>query len=338
MLKRLLILSVILILTYVGIVNFRLRLFPKRFSLKKVTQGTGENTHTVYRFSFSKYMTTGERQLEIEGDSANILGHEVQLMNVIAKAYAEETPVVITADHGTYDKQSGIVHLNENVVATTDTGARLITEKLDITPDEKRVESPVQANVKTQNIDVVGTEAVSDAKINNVKFKKNVTVNFRDPNNPQAKPTTITCDGILEIDYGKNIARFNDNVVAVDSRGTLKADRMDVIYDKQSEQLDRMIGVGNVEIIKLDGSSTFSESVIYFAKEGRTVLGGAPEVMAYEDKEGGDAFPFDLTVSSGEASKDGPKTGTDEKKADDTSSSDKEPEHQLPSFVTKGIV
>lgn len=329
MLKRLLVLSVVLILVYVGFVNFQVR-FPKRFSLKKVTQGTGEIPHTVYRFSFSKYMTTGERQLEIEGDSANILGHEVQLMNVIAKAYAEETPVVITADHGTFDKQSGIVHLNENVVATTDTGARLMTEQLDIAPDEKRVESSVLANVKTQNIDVVGTEAISDAKISNVKFKKNVTVNFRDPNNPQAKPTTVTCDGILEIDYGKNIARFNDNVVAVDARGTLKADRMDVIYDKQTEQLDRMIGVGNVEIIKPDGSSTFSDNVIYFAKEGRTVLGGAPEVMAYEDKEGGDGFPFDLTVSSGEESKG-------EQDAGEGSSPSEESEHQLPSFVTKGI-
>ncbi|MBI4430550.1 MAG: LPS export ABC transporter periplasmic protein LptC [Candidatus Omnitrophica bacterium] len=331
MLKRLVALSVVLILAYVGFVNVQIRFLPKRFSSKRLAGNLGEDPHTVYRFSFSKYMTTGERQLEIEGDSANILGHEVQLTNVIAKAYAEETPVVVTADRGIYDKQSGIVHLNENVVATTDSGARLLTEELDIVADDKRVESPVLARVKTENIDVVGTEAVSDSKISNVQFKKNVTVSFRDPKNTDVKPTVVTCDGILDIDYGKNIARFNKNVVAVDSRGTLKADRMDVIYDKDTEELDRMIGIGNVEIIKPDGSSTLSDSVVYFAMDGRVLLGGDPEVMAYEDEKSDSLLPFDTAASPGDDKAKPAEAGSDQP-------SDANPQNQLPSFVSKGII
>ena len=115
------------------------------------------------------------------------------------------------------------------------------------------------------------------------------------------------------------------------------------IYDKETQQLDRMIGNGNVEIIKLDGSSTLSDSVIYFAKEGRTILGGDPEVMAYEDEEGDDAFPFDLTVSSGEenSGKEKPAGKSESpsgKNSSAGSSHDEKPQNQIPSFVTKGII
>src|SRR3990167_7869079 len=47
-------------------------------------------------------------------------------MNVVAKAYAEEIPVTLTSDHGHYDKEKNIVHLKENVVATTEDGTRLL--------------------------------------------------------------------------------------------------------------------------------------------------------------------------------------------------------------------
>jgi len=327
LLKRLILSCIILMLGYAAFVHMQVHFFPKKFSPKKSKTETS-TASTVYRFSFSKYLTTGEREIEIEGDSANILGHEIQLMNVIAKAYAEETPVVITADQGVYDKTSGVVHLNENVVATTDTGARLLTEKLDIVSEKKRMESSVLTNVKTENIDVVGTEAIGDSALSNVKFKKNVTVSFRNPQEAGMKPTVITCDGLLEIDYEKNIARFNDNVVAVDHRGTLKADHMDVIYDKATEQLDRMIGTGNVEIIKPDGSSTLSESVIYYAKEGRTVLGGDPEVTAYQSEDGAEN-PFDLAISSEHVESN--------KVTDPNPSPAAEDKSELPSFLTKGI-
>lgn len=286
MLKRFLVLTAVIILAYVAIVSLQFNIFSRKQALHssgREAMKTGD--HTVSRFSFSKYMTSGERELEIEGHSANIFGHEVRLSNVIAKAYAEEVPVVITADQGTFDKSTSIVHLRENVVATTDTGRRLLTEELDLISGQQRLETSVQAEVKTENINVRGTNAMGDSRLKKLKFNKNVTVIMRNVNQPQARPTIINCDGSLEIDYKRAIATFHKNVVAEDERGELRADRMDVFYDEKTEELDRIVANGAVEIRKPDGSSTFSESVVYYARDGRMVLAGDPEATVYRGED-----------------------------------------------------
>ena len=65
----------------------------------------------VYSFSFSKYDTNGMKELEIEGDTADIQARQIFFTNVLAKAYAEESPITITADGGIFDKVTGNVHL-----------------------------------------------------------------------------------------------------------------------------------------------------------------------------------------------------------------------------------
>ena len=78
--------------------------------------GTTENSlqqsaehHKVYSFSFSKYTPEGDKELEIEGDSADIFAKVVSLKNVIAKAYANEKPVIGFV--GSLVGQKGINHL-----------------------------------------------------------------------------------------------------------------------------------------------------------------------------------------------------------------------------------
>jgi len=228
----------------------------------------------VYSFSFSKYTENGERELEIEGDTADILAQEVKLINVIAKAYAAESPITITADRGTFDKTTGDVLLRENVVATTEDGARLLTEELLIHPDDGEMETEIETKVKRDNIHIDGVGAKSDSNIGKVRFKKNVTVVVQDPNSEGGNPTVITCDGPLDINYQKNIAHFKKNVVAKDDRGTLNADFMDVFYDKVSRRVSKMVARGNVIIVSTEGNTTYSDNAIYLAAEGRIILGG----------------------------------------------------------------
>ena len=92
-------------------------------------------------------------------------------------------------------------------------------------------------------------------------------------------PTVITCDGALDIDYDKNIAYFNDNVVTVDDRGKLSADHMQVFYDKGQKRVAKIIATGNVVIENPDGNKTYSDNVIYLAQEGRVILGGDAEAV-----------------------------------------------------------
>ena len=268
----------ILILAYVALIQWKVWNHIRRNidpAKQEAGGGNADTSNRVYSFSFSKYTETGERELEIQGDTADILAQQVKLINVIAKAYAEESPVTVTADTGTFDKGTSDVFLRQNVVATTEDGARLLTEKLVIHPERGKMETDIQAKVKRDNIHIEGFGAQSDSNIGKINFKKKVTVVVQDPNNAEGgNPTVITCDGPLDIDYNLNIAHFKKNVVAQDDRGTLTADYMDVFYDHASRRVSKMISRGNVIVVSKEGNTTYSDNAIYLADEGRIILGG----------------------------------------------------------------
>ncbi|HNX68007.1 MAG TPA: LPS export ABC transporter periplasmic protein LptC [Candidatus Omnitrophota bacterium] len=281
MIRRTLITFAALVVFYVLFVQIQV-VITRQSRAKRVADKTEvKPAHKVYAFSFTKYTPEGQKEIEIEGDSADILTNTVQLMNVMAKAYAEEVPVTVTADKGEYDKKQNKIHIEQNVVATTEDGTRLVTEQMDMRPTEHIIENDVQTQVKKDNINVEGMGARADTQLKKVKFKKNVTVIVQNPEDQKTGPTTITCDGPLVIDYDKNIAHFKDNVVAQDSRGKLMADTMDVYYNRVSRKVSKIVAAGNVVIENPDGNKTYSDSVIYLADEGRIILGGDTEALYF---------------------------------------------------------
>lgn len=293
--KRIIIGFAAFILIYAGVVQFQI--LVTQHGPRQSGQGGLEaekSSHKVFSFQFAKYTPDGAKEIEIEGDSADILARTVELSNVVAKAYAEEMSVTITSDRGNYDKSANKVHLRENVVATTENGTRLLTEALDILPAERVMETDLETEVKKDNIHVEGVGARGDSGLKKVKFRKNVTVVVQDPNQAGAsRPTVITCDGPLVVDYNKNIAHFKNNVVAKDERGTLISDAMDVYYNKVSRRVSKIVATGNVIIENPDGNKTYSDSVIYLADEGRIILGGDVEAMYFDGEVGdvqGDIF------------------------------------------------
>lgn len=283
--KKVIVFCLAFVLLYTGIVGLQVFVGQRWGKKPVVQQEEGEVPHKLYSFSFAKYTPEGEKQIEIEGDSANVLEKTVLLMNVVAKAYAEETPVTITADQGNYDKEMNNVNLEKNVVATTENGTRLLTEQLRISPDKKTMETDVQAQVKKDNINVQGMGAAGDSNLKKVTFKKNVTVVVQDPSDPNNGPTVITCDGPLLIDYEKNIAHFKKNVVAQDNRGKLTADTMDVYYNRVSRKVAKIVALGNVVVENPDGNKTYSDSVVYMADEGKIILGGDTEALYFGGDE-----------------------------------------------------
>lgn len=286
MIKRFLILTAAFLVFYLFLIQFQV--FLARRGEGKVSppfsagQGPERALHKVYSFSFSKYTTSGDKEIEIEGDSADVFARSVVLKNVIAKAYAEESPVTITADGGTIDKATSQVRLNKNVVATTENGTRLLTDTLDILPTKKMLETAAAAEVKKDNISIDGVGAQGDSRLKKVKFKKKVTVMIKNPQSESGKPTVITCEGPLVVDYEKNIARFHDHVIAQDERGKLRADLMDVYYNKESRRVSKIVAVGNVVVDNPDGNQTLSDNVTYLAEEGRIILGGDTEALYVE--------------------------------------------------------
>lgn len=289
MIKRIIFIFLFFILAYVGVVRFQIFVADQSANTKtQVNQEEKKPTHKLFEFSFTKYTPEGTKEIEIEGDSANVLTRTVSLMNVVAKAYAEETPVTITSDTGSYDKDHNKVFLEQNVVATTEDGTRLLTEELEILPTERVMETFVQTEVKKDNINIEGMGARGDSSLKRVRFKKNVTVVVQDPEQDDSDgPTVISCDGPLVIDYEKNIAHFKDNVIAEDTRGKLMADVMDVYYNRVSRKVSKIVAIGHVVIENPDGNRTYSDNVIYLAEEGRIILGGDAEALYYEGDGGG---------------------------------------------------
>ncbi len=278
MLRRMLMVALLCLAAYVFWIQFQVLSQKGIFKLPGLAKQQ-EETQKVYFFSFTKYDLKGGKEIEIEGDSANILAEKVDLLNVVAKAYAEETPVTITADKGKYDKKLNKVHIEQNVVATTQDGTRMTTDQLDIFPAEHIMENEVQTIVRKNNINVDGVGARGDTNLKRVKFKKNVTVIVQPDNNSTENPTVITCDGPLEIDYNRNIAYFKENVVSKDVRGTLRSDTMDVYYSKANKKVSKIVAKGNVMIENPDGNKTYSDNVVYLADEGRVILGGDTEAL-----------------------------------------------------------
>jgi LPS export ABC transporter protein LptC len=291
MIKKVIFGIIIFVALYVGLIQLQIVIIEKKIKpVETVSEDNAPSTHKVYSFAFSKYTPDGKKEIEIEGDSADIFSNTVDLLNVVAKAYAEEVPVTITADSGNYNKPENRVHLEENVVATTADGARLLTEKLDIHPADRVMETDVAVQVKKENINIAGEGARGDSQLKKVKFKKNVTVVIQNTDKSSnggggSNPTVITCDGPLLIDYVKNIAHFEDNVIAKDERGKLSADKMDVYYNRINRRVSKIVALGNVVIENPDGNQTFSDSVIYLAEEGRVILGGDTEALYYENSD-----------------------------------------------------
>ncbi len=303
MVKNIIRVSIVLILSYIGLVQFQMWLASKSGKILEDSDEGPQNKppQKVYSFSFSKYDAGGKKELEIEGDSANILTKDIFFTNVLAKAFAEDSPITITADTGVFDKSSSNVHLEKNVIATTKTGTRLLTEELNIHPDEKTVETPVHAKVKRENIHVEGMGATGDSQLKKVNFKKNVTVVVQNADSESKTPTIITCDGPLEIDYERNIAHFSQNVIAKDERGRLVADFMDVFYSQVTKKIYKIISTGNVVITNKDGHTTYSDNAIYLAEEGKIILGGDVEAIGAKGESGtkSDASVFSLLDMDG---------------------------------------
>lgn len=286
MMRKFLLITVALIAAYIALIQWKLWLYTKHNAKIGVRneQVQKETAQRVYSFSFSKYTEGGQKELEIEGDSADILSKNVELINVIAKAYAEESPVTITADEGSINRATNDIMLHKNVVATTETGTRLMTEQLQIDADNKSLDSDVQTKVKKDNINIEGNGASSDSQLSKVTFKKNVTVVIQDPESKNSTPTIITSDGPLEVDYKRNIAHFSKNVIAQHDQGVLNSDYMDVIYDQNTRRVSKIIARENVTITTKEGNKTYSDNAIYLADEGRMVLGGDVEAEYYPEK------------------------------------------------------
>jgi len=233
----------------------------------------------------------------------DMLDDKIKITDITARMFGERENLVVTADHGNFDKQTGIVRLTDNVRAVTDGGLKLNTEVLDWSQTDRTITTDEKVLVARENMTAVGTglEAEPDAKI--AKLEKDVVLTIEQqkeqaevaPQPPKALEQpfggpgklVITCDGPMELNYDKQVAVFHDNVKveSEDNAGALVADKMTVLFDSETRQIDRIEAQGNVQIQR-DENISYSDGAVFTAAERKVVLTGRPKLVLFTEGEG----------------------------------------------------
>ena len=286
--------KIIIALFFLLSLSFALEAAQKR--PQKEQEPAQEAEQKMENFSFCGYTQKGMKSWEVKGNSADIFSDIVRLTSVNANVYGEEENINLVSDKGTYDKALQKMHLEDNVVVTTETGGRLTTDSLDWDKVTQKVTTEDMVHIEKQNIKAIAKGLEGQPDLKKVHLKENVQVEIEDQaqllGQPQApdegknkQPTIITCDGPLEIDYDKEIATFNRNVKADQGeQGQMYADTMEAYFDFKNKKVIRIRSTGNVKIVKGENTS-YSDEAVYSAVDKKMTLTGRPRLVIYsEDK------------------------------------------------------
>jgi len=245
-------------------------------------------------FNLAGYEEGGKKTWDVKGDTADIIGNIVKLTNIVANAYGAEQ-MNLTAKNGTVQKDTGLMHLENDVVITTNTGTKLTTDTLNWERSKDLVQTDDDVTITREGLVATGTGALGHPSLKDAQLNKDVTVTFETNEGQSAsgaalgRVVTITCDGSMEMEYENQKATFNDNVVAIDGDRKLTADKMEVFFDTEASQIKELICIGHVSVVQGE-NSTYSEKAVYNAAEKKLTLSGRPKLILYTAKEGGLSF------------------------------------------------
>ncbi len=278
-------------------------------------QNAQESDQQIMDFSLASFSEKGKKSWDLSGKSADIFQDVVKLKDVIGNLYGKEEDIKLTAEKGDFDKAQGKVHLEENVVITTSTGAKLTTDSLDWDRKNQLVTTKDVVNIERGNMVTTASGAHGEPNLKKVSLEKDVTVNINPETDGKSKEpsdkkkTVITCDGPLQIDYDKNIATFNNNVKVDTQDALIQSDIMDVYFGKagagkdtsgskkadsdvssalggsaMGSKIDKIVARGNVKITRGENVS-YSDEAIYSALDKKIILSGKPKLIIYSGED-----------------------------------------------------
>lgn len=238
----------------------------------------GEPGQQFEGFNLQGYTEDGEKAWTVNGDNADILGDKIKISNVDAESYGEEK-VYLTAATGTIDQKSNTIHLEKDVVITSERGTQMTTDSLDWNRNEDLVKTKDDVMITDKDMTMTGTGMEAHPAMKTAQIDQDVTVIMdTDPKPEVTSKITITSDGPMEIDQTKSYAVFQDNVVAVQADQTLKADRMEIYFDEAKKGIKNMICTGHVVIIR-GANQSFADKAVYNGEEKRLTLSGRPKLI-----------------------------------------------------------
>jgi len=265
---------------------------------------TKESAQQIGDFSLIGSGEKGKKAWDLSGKSADIYNDVVKLKEVVGNNYGDKDNINLTADNGNFNKSSGVVHLEKNVVITTSSGARLTTDSLDWDRKQQIVSTLDKVNLARSDMNLAGVGAKGQTALKQVELEKDVRLDIQ-PADKQAKKKekiVITCDGPLDIDYEKNIAVFNNNVKVEKPDMTINSDKMQVYFspkqepgkkdqgpDLMSSSINKIVSSGNVRITRGENVS-YSQEAVYTALDKKISLTGRPQIIIYQTEKMNAAF------------------------------------------------
>lgn len=273
-------------------------------------QNNQESDQQINDFSLVGFGEKGKKTWDLTAKSADIFPDTVKLNDLVGNLYGEKEDIKLTSDRGDFDKAAGNVHLEQNVVITTSSGARLTTDSLDWNRENELITTQDLVNIEKENLFTTASGATGQPDLNKVTLEKDVTVKINPVTENQSEQEVaekdkivITCDGPLQIDYEKNTATFNNNVKVDTEDVEIYGDIMYVYFlmsDKDTLESDeaptvmgtkikKIVTQGNVKIVRGDNLS-YSDEAIYTALDRKITLLGRPKLIIYSTEDIGASF------------------------------------------------
>jgi LPS export ABC transporter protein LptC len=247
----------------------------KRLVDKEDASALSTSGDKILDFCLDGVTSDGKKRWSINGDSVEITSNSslIDIIKLTAKVYDQEGNVTLTADKGQFDREKNIVHAQSNVVITNSDGVYLNTDYLNWDANTQQADTDDFVTAQKDNWQVCGLGAFTQQDLKKVLFKQENTVLIQ-------PDTVITCSGPLNVDYEKNLAVFEDDVIITRKEDRIFSDKMDVFFDAETKKITRAVALGNVKIEHLN-NSTFSQKAVYLAGEGKIILTGQPQLFIY---------------------------------------------------------
>lgn len=234
----------------------------------------------ISTFKLVGHTESGRKKWQVEGETADLSSETVHLSPVTATSFGQDQ-VHLTAARGQFDRETQDVHLDGDVVLTTSDQGRLTTETLDWKAQQEMALTSDWVTVTRPGMKVVGLGAVGLPQLKKVRLREQVTVTLEGGADGL---TQVTCDGPMEVDYGRSKARFWNRVRVADAKGTIESKRLDVTFHPETHQIEKATFWGEVKI-RHEGETADADKTHYWPAEGRIRLSGHPKVVMLPKEE-----------------------------------------------------
>lgn len=273
----------LLILILLSVIYFSKEQFFKNAKPMVKTDFSGgqiadPKTEQVQSFSISGFSESGEKTWEVKGRTADILTETINLSDIKGNSYGDEVKVNLKADEGVFDKGSNNLELKKNVVAVTDEGTKLTTQRLNWNAEKELINTDEYVLIEREDMDLEGIGGSAKPDLRTAQLDKEVKLKLKD------RSTVITCDGPLEVDYNKNISYFYNNVKLDDGKTQIYSDKSTAYFDPKQRVVTRVFCEGNVKILRGE-DVTYAEELTYLPDEGKVVLTGRPKIIIHSTDE-----------------------------------------------------